>query len=68
MKIHTYYNGLVFRNSTRTNPYKSLWGKKNTFYVYYCVNGECLHRIYRTWQYCPYCGKKIEWEGEKHDV
>lgn len=62
MKIHTYYNGLVFRNNEPTHPYRTEWGKKNIFSVYYCSNGECLHRVYKTWLYCPYCGKKIEWK------
>lgn len=61
MKIFTYYNGpIVFPG--RTVPYRTSWGKRHIFYVYYCQNHECLHRVYKTWKYCPYCGTKIGWE------
>ena len=75
MKIHPFYNGLVCVDSNGQRgtdnfyaqyPYRSLWGRKHTFYVYYCGNPDCLHRIYKTWVACPYCGQKITWK-EAHN-
>ena len=27
--------------------------------IAYC---ECRHELDRSWEYCPYCGKKIDWK------
>lgn len=71
MSIHPKYTGLVFvdNNGQRGDnnfyaqyPYCSMWGRKHIYYVYYCGNPDCLRRLYRTWDKCPHCGQKINWE------
>ncbi len=80
MGIQTYYNGLVLvdNNGQRgTNnfyaqyPYRIQYGKKHIFDVWYCGNPDCLHRIFKTWVACPYCGQKVTWpekNGGKKDA
>lgn len=29
--------------------------------------GNCGHKLYKTYNYCPVCGRTIWWRGEKHD-
>lgn len=73
MSILPRYNGwvLVDNNGQRGTdnyyaqyPYRILYGRKNTFYVWYCGNPDCLRRIYKTWVACPWCGQKITWEKD----
>lgn len=75
MSIAKRYTGMVpvDKNGQRgTNnyyarfPFRSLYGRVNTYYVYYCGNPDCLRHICKTWDKCHYCGQVIEWgNGEK---
>jgi hypothetical protein len=73
MSILPFYNGLVCvdNNGQRGTdnyyaqyPFRTLYGAAHTFYVYYCGNPDCLHRIRKTWVACPWCGQRINWEVE----
>ena len=73
MPILPFYNGLVCVDNSGQRgtdnfyaqyPYRKLYGKKNTFYVCYCGDPDCLRRIRKTWVACPYCGQMITWDKE----
>lgn len=68
------YNGLVCvdgngqrgtDNYYAQYPYRILYGRKHTFWVWYCGNPSCLRRIRKTWVACPYCGQKITWRDDR---
>lgn len=50
------------------SPYQDEIGTYNTREKYACC-GNCDRnidqaRFYKEWNYCPYCGEKIDWEEE----
>ena len=62
IKLKTRYNSCYTFNS----PYPDENGRhvqKNT--LAYCGNCDrCIEQAhyYKKWNYCPYCGEKIEWD------
>lgn len=34
-------------------------------YIYRCGYLMCEKTIHRHWDYCPYCGTKLDWENSK---
>jgi len=64
MKIKKKY--IINSVYTFNSPYPDENGEHSTKSEIACC-GNCGHsveqaRYYKEWNYCPYCGKKIDWE------